>query len=84
VAFMEKKGTVDTPSLLAEFSGRQFDGRKVTAERVHRYVAYCKSHGIFKVSVKAPKASSVVKAVKGQGNLVDGAVVHREKSEKES
>ena len=82
VAFVEKKGTVDTPALIAAFSGRQFDGKKVTADRVRRYVAYCRAHGIFKVAVKA-KTSAVVKAAKGVGNLVDGAVVPREKSETE-
>ena len=83
VAFVEKKGTVDTPALIAQFSGRQFDGKKVTADRVRRYVAYCKAHDIFKVVVKAAKASTVVKAAKGKGTLVEGAVVLREKSETE-
>ena len=83
VAFVEKKGAVDTPALIAEFSGRQFDGKKVTADRVRRYVAYCKAHDIFKVVVKAAKASTVVKAAKGKGTLVEGAVVLREKSETE-
>jgi hypothetical protein len=67
VAFVEKKGTVDTPSLISQFSVRQFDGKKVSADRVRRYVAYCKAHGIFKVAVKASKAkktSPVVKAAK--------------------
>jgi hypothetical protein len=86
VAFVEKKGTVDTPALIAQFSGRQFDGKKVSASRVKRYIAYCKAHGIFKVTAKASKASKtspVVKAAKGVGNLVEGAVVPREKSETE-
>jgi hypothetical protein len=83
VAFVEKKGTVDTPALIAQFSGRQFDGKKVTASRVKRYIAYCKAHGIFKVAVKATKTSAAVKAAKGVGNLVEGAVVPREKSEAE-
>ena len=83
VAFVEKKGAVDTPALIAEFSGRQFDGKKVTADRVRRYVAYCKAHGIFKVAVKATKTSPVVKAAKGVGDLVEGAVVPREIPETE-
>jgi hypothetical protein len=83
VAFVEKKGTVDTPALIAEFGGRQFDGKKVTADRVRRYVAYCKAHDIFKVSVKGAKTSPVIKAAKGKGNLVEGAVVPRETPEKE-
>lgn len=83
VAFVNKKGTVDTPALVAEFSGRQFDGRKVTPDRVRRYVVYCMAHGILKVAAKAAKTGSVVKAAKGKGNLVEGAVVPREKSETE-
>ena len=83
VAFVEKKGTVDAPALIAAFSGRQFEGKKVTASRVKRYIAYCNAHGIFKVAVKATKTSPVVKAAKGVGNLVEGAVVPREKSETE-
>ena len=55
VEFVKAKGTVDTPALIAKFNGRQFDGRKVTPDRVRRYVLYCRAHGIFKV-VKAAKA----------------------------
>ena len=83
VAFAEKKGMVDTPALIAQFSGRQFEGKKVTASRMKRYIAYCKAHGIFKVAVKATKTTPVVKAAKGVGNLGEGAVVPREKSETE-
>jgi hypothetical protein len=60
VEFVKAKGTVDVPALMAKFNGRQFDGRKVTPDRVRRYVLYCRAHGIFKV-VKAAKA----KAAKG-------------------
>lgn len=49
VNFVEAKGTVDSAMLVAEFNGRQFDGRKVTTERVHRYIGYCRNHGILKV-----------------------------------
>ena len=83
VAFVEKKGVVDTPALIAQFSGRQFDAKKVTADRVKRYIAYCKAHDIFKVAVKATKTSPVVKAAKGVGDLVEGAVVPREIPETE-
>jgi hypothetical protein len=34
--------------LIAEFNGRQIDGRKVTVERIHRYIAYSRNHGIIK------------------------------------
>lgn len=50
VKFCKAKGTVDAAMLIAEFNGRQFDGRKVTVDRVHRYIGYCRNHGIFKVT----------------------------------
>lgn len=49
VKFVKAKGTVDAAMLIAEFNGRQFDGRKVTVERIHRYIAYGRNHGILKV-----------------------------------
>src|ERR1700746_712997 len=48
--FAKAKGTVDASMLITEFNGRQFDGRKVTVERVHRYIAYCRTHGILKAA----------------------------------
>ncbi len=48
VKFVKAKGTVDAAMLIAEFNGRQFDGRKVTTDRVHRYISYCRNHGILK------------------------------------
>jgi hypothetical protein len=50
VKFVKAKGTVDAAMLIAEFNGRQFDGRKVTVERIHRYIAYGRNHGILKVA----------------------------------
>ena len=47
VDFTKKKSTVDAAMLIAEFTGRQIDGKKITAARVHRYIGYCKAHGIF-------------------------------------
>jgi hypothetical protein len=52
VKFVKAKGTVDAAMLIAEFSGRQIDGKKITVERVHRYISYCRNHGILK-TVKA-------------------------------
>lgn len=49
VEFAKAKGTVDHATLTKEFSGRQFDNRKVDADRVTRYLAYCRNHGILKV-----------------------------------
>ena len=47
--FVKAKGTVDAAMLVKEFSGRQIDGKKITAERIHRYIAYSKNHGLIKV-----------------------------------
>jgi hypothetical protein len=47
VEFAKKKGAVDAAMLVGEFAGRQIDGKKITTARVHRYIGYCKTHGIF-------------------------------------
>jgi hypothetical protein len=47
VDFTKKKGTVDAAILVEQFSGRQIDGKKITAARVHSYIGYCRAHGIF-------------------------------------
>ena len=47
VDFTKKKGTVDATILIEAFSGRQIDGKKINAARLHRYISYCKTHGIF-------------------------------------
>ena len=49
VTFVKAKGMVDAAMLISEFNGLQFDGRKVTVERIHRYIAYGRNHGILKV-----------------------------------
>jgi hypothetical protein len=46
--FTRKKGTVDVAMLIAEFAGRQIDGHKIDAARVHRYIRYAVNHGQFK------------------------------------
>jgi hypothetical protein len=51
--FTRKKGTVDDAMLIAEFSGRQIDGHKIDAARVHRYIRYAVNNGQFKVVRKA-------------------------------
>ena len=48
VKFVKAKGTVDAAMLVKEFSGRQIDGKKITAERIHRYIAYSRNHGLIK------------------------------------
>ncbi len=50
VQYVEKKGTVSAEQLVAEWAGRSVDGKKITAERVHRYIAYCKNNGQFRVA----------------------------------
>jgi hypothetical protein len=50
VKFVKAKGTVDAAMLVKEFSGRQIDGKKITGERIHRYVAYSRNHGIIKLA----------------------------------
>jgi hypothetical protein len=46
--FTRKKGTVDAATLIAEFAGRQIDGHKIDAARVHRYIRYAVNNGQFK------------------------------------
>ncbi|HTC49945.1 MAG TPA: hypothetical protein VK722_21660 [Candidatus Aquilonibacter sp.] len=47
--FTRKKGTVDAAMLIAEFAGRQIDGHKIDAARVHRYIRYAINNGQLKV-----------------------------------
>jgi len=51
--FVKAKGEVDHAMLVKEFSGRQFDSRKVGADRITRYLSYCRNHGLLKVVKKA-------------------------------
>jgi hypothetical protein len=46
--FTRKKGTVDAAMLIAEFAGRQIDGHRIDAARVHRYIRYAVNNGQFK------------------------------------
>src|SRR5258708_34492520 len=46
--FTKKKGTVDAAMLIAEFAGRQIDGHKIDAARVHRYIRYAVNNGQLK------------------------------------
>jgi len=48
VEFTKKKGSINAEQLIAEFAGRQIDGHKIDATRVHRYISYCRNHGILK------------------------------------
>ncbi|MGC2173380.1 MAG: hypothetical protein WA555_10305 [Candidatus Sulfotelmatobacter sp.] len=50
VEFIQKKGSVSAEQLVAEFQGRSVEGKKITAERCHRYLNYCRVNGIVKVA----------------------------------
>jgi hypothetical protein len=45
---VEKKGTVSAEQLVESFNGRQIDGHKIDAARVHRYIRYAVNNGQFK------------------------------------
>ena len=47
--FTRRKGTVSAETLIAEFAGRQIDGHKIDAARVHRYIRYSVNHGHFRL-----------------------------------
>ena len=57
VDFIAKKGKATVAELQSEFTGRQFNSKKVTNERVVRYPYWCVSNGVLKVAAQA-KAST--------------------------
>jgi hypothetical protein len=61
VDFIAKKGRVTVAKLQKEFTGRQFNNKKVTNERVVRYAYWGVAQGILKVAAKpkAAKAASI-------------------------
>jgi hypothetical protein len=46
VTFAKKEGKVDVETLIGEFNGRTIDGKKIDANRVRRYLSYCRVHKI--------------------------------------
>jgi hypothetical protein len=58
VDFVAKKGKATVAQLQAEFTGRQFNGKKVTNDRVVRYAYWCIAKGVFKVAAKAKAAKA--------------------------
>ena len=58
VDFIAKKGKATVAELQAEFTGRQFNRKKVTNERVVRYAYWCVAQGVLKVVVKARAAKA--------------------------
>jgi hypothetical protein len=58
VAFIAKKGKATVAELQAEFTGRQFNGKKVTNDRVVRYAYWCVANGVLKVAAQAKVAKA--------------------------
>jgi hypothetical protein len=58
VDFIAKKGTVTVAELQRKFAGRQFNGKKVTNERVVRYAYWCVSNRVLKVASRTMAAKA--------------------------
>jgi hypothetical protein len=58
VDFVAKRGHATAAELQTEFTGRQFNSKKVTNERVVRYAYWCVAQGVLKVVVKAKPAKT--------------------------
>lgn len=58
VDFIAKKGKATVAELQAEFTGRQFNNKKVTNERVVRYAYWCVANGVLKVAAQAKTAKA--------------------------
>jgi hypothetical protein len=63
VDFIEKKGTVMLETLVGEFGGRSVEGKKVTNERVARYVNYMRVNPRRRPASKAELAKGGVIAL---------------------
>ncbi len=49
VDFVMKRGSATTDDLVKEFVGRQVANKKITKERVLRYISWCIAHDVLKV-----------------------------------
>jgi hypothetical protein len=58
VDFIAKKGTVTVEQLQRKFAGRQFNGKKVTNDRVVRYAYWCVANGVLKVAARTMPAKA--------------------------
>jgi hypothetical protein len=58
VDFIAKRGHATVAELQHEFTGRQFNGNKVTNERVVRYAYWCLANGVLKLAAKAKAAKA--------------------------
>jgi predicted alpha/beta hydrolase len=58
VDFIAKRGTATVAQLQREFTGKQFNNKKVTNERVVRYAYWCIANGVLKVAAQAKAAKA--------------------------
>jgi hypothetical protein len=58
VDFIAKKGTVTVAELQRKFAGKQFNGKKVTNDRVVRYAYWCVANGVLKVAARTMAAKA--------------------------
>ena len=49
VDFVVKRGSASADDLVKEFVGRQVANKKITKERVLRYISWCIAHDVLKV-----------------------------------
>jgi hypothetical protein len=61
VAFIAKKSRATVADLQGEFTGRQFNGKKVTNDRVVRYAYWCVANGVLKIAAQAKAAKPVAR-----------------------
>lgn len=43
-----KRGSANADDLVKEFTGRQFANKKISKERVIRYISWCVAHGVLR------------------------------------
>ena len=58
VDFIAKKGVVTVAELQRKFAGKQFNGKKVTNDRVVRYAYWCVANGVLKVAARTMAAKA--------------------------
>ena len=58
VDFIAKRGKATVAELQRHFAGRQFNGKKVTNDRVVRYAYWCVANGVLKVAAQAKAAKA--------------------------
>lgn len=58
VDFIAKKGHVTMPELKMAFTGKQFNGKKITNDRLVRYAYWCVTNGVLRVAAQAKAAKA--------------------------